>query len=90
MSDYEAVLRKEEKHRARFEQLVTEGEKRVTEQTLVIQRLRADGHDTTRAEQFLEQLRKNLEEWHQTRTDVTQVRQTYELLAKAQSVPVER
>jgi len=35
MTDHEAFLRKEEEDRARLEQLVAEGEKRMTEQVLL-------------------------------------------------------
>jgi hypothetical protein len=86
MTGYEAFLRKEEEDREQFELFVADGERRVTEQVLLIEQLRAEGHDTSRAEQFLEELRRNLDAWNQTRTDVTRVRQTYELLAKAPSV----
>ncbi|WP_262270449.1 hypothetical protein [Microvirga yunnanensis] len=87
MSNYAAFLRKDEEDRAKFDQFVAKGKRRVTEQMLLIEQLRADGHDTTRAEKFLEELRSNLAEWHQTRTDVTQVMQTYELLERTDLAP---
>jgi hypothetical protein len=85
MPDYEAFLRKEEKDRDKFEQFMTKGEKRVTKQMLLIEELRADGHDTTQAEELLEKLTQSLEEWHQTRIDATLVKQTYELLGRTQT-----
>ncbi len=87
MSDYAAFLHREEEDQARFEQLVTEGEGRVTEQMLRIERLRADGHDTKQAERFLAELRQNLDEWHRIRADVTRIMQTYGLMERANLSP---
>ncbi|WP_200902036.1 hypothetical protein [Microvirga vignae] len=89
MPDYEAFQRKEETDRARFEQLIAEGERRVTKQMLLIEQLRADGHDTAQAERFLAELRETLAEWHQTRADLTLVAQAYEVLEKVQGRPPE-
>jgi len=82
MPNYVAFLQRVEESRTKFEKWVTDGESRITEQMLLLERLWADGHDTTRAERFLETLEKSLNEWHQTRTDVTQIKQSYELLER--------
>ena len=80
MPDYETILHKEDQEYARFEQMLADGERRVSEQILRIERLRADGHDTTRAERFLAELEKSLEEWRQTRDDISAIEQTYHIL----------
>ncbi|HEX2726229.1 MAG TPA: hypothetical protein VHN20_10450 [Beijerinckiaceae bacterium] len=57
---------------ARADQDITEGERRVAAQLLLIEQLRADGHDTRLAEKLLAGLEATLTEWRTHRELIIQ------------------
>ncbi|WP_336487943.1 hypothetical protein [Methylobacterium nigriterrae] len=52
------------------DQDIADGERRVTEQVARIEKLRADGHDTSRAEGMLLTLKAALAEWYAHRAEI--------------------
>ena len=61
---------REVEHLNKAEADIGAGEKRVTEQVMLIERLRSDGRDTREAERFLGNLERMLAEWQQHREDI--------------------
>jgi len=59
MADLEA----EREHLARADRDIAAGERRISAQELLIERLRRDGHDTGEAERLLVTLQQSLETW---------------------------
>lgn len=59
-----SALDKERADLAKAERDIVEGERRVAEQLLLIERLGQSGHDTRGAELLLENYRQTLEQWH--------------------------
>ncbi|WP_084731291.1 hypothetical protein [Microvirga vignae] len=53
----------EREHLAKAECDIAEGERRITSQMLLIERMRRDGHDTSEAEKLLRTLRETLAAW---------------------------
>ena len=60
----------EREHLGRAERDIAEGERRVTRQMLLIERLRQEGHDTAEAEKLLLTLRETLAEWQAHRDEI--------------------
>ena len=56
-------LRKEYGDLAKADPDIAEGEKRVTDQILLIERLTQHGHDTTEAQNLLRNLEETLAQW---------------------------
>lgn len=61
---------REVEHLNKAEADIGAGEKRVTEQVMLIERLRSDERDTREAERFLGNLERMLAEWQQHREDI--------------------
>ncbi len=57
----------ERQHLAQAENDIAEGERRVTNQILLIDEMRRDGHDTAEAERYLQTLRETLAVWYDHR-----------------------
>ncbi|MBV9749245.1 MAG: hypothetical protein JO157_10555 [Acetobacteraceae bacterium] len=49
---------------------IADGERRITAQTLLVERLRRDGHGTGEAERLLQTLRQTLEAWKEHRDEI--------------------
>jgi hypothetical protein len=62
-----------EKELGKAELRIAEGERRITRQMMLIEELRADGHDVTHAETALEALQHTLEAWNSQRDAVLAV-----------------
>jgi len=60
----------EREHLAKAERDIAEGERRITKQTLLIEKLREDGHDVTEAEKLLQTLQETLTEWEAHRDEI--------------------
>ena len=52
---------------------IAEGADRLTQLEELVTQLHADGHDTTRARELLEVLRRTLDEWRNLRAQIAQV-----------------
>jgi hypothetical protein len=85
MPDHEMNLDKEAAHLARFEQMLADRERTVDQQMLRIERLRADGHNTSQAEQFLAKRQETLEEWRHPRGDISAIEQIEDRKAERKS-----
>ena len=72
MGDAEAA--REAEHLVLAERHIVEGERRVTEQCLRVETLRADGHDTVEAEKLLRTLKATLVEFCDHRTLILQTK----------------
>lgn len=85
-----AIIQREERDRAVFEQRIAEGEVRVTDQMLRIKRMQAQGLDTARSEELLRQYLSQLEEWRSTLNDISKVMRSYEIIdeSRATAVPM--
>lgn len=57
-------LQTEREHLSDADRDIAGGERRITDQLLLIERLRQGGHDTGDAERLLLTLRQTLEAWH--------------------------
>jgi hypothetical protein len=55
---------KEREDLAKADQDIADGERRVAEQIILIERMRKDGRDTVLAEEFLRMLEQTLEQWN--------------------------
>lgn len=62
----------EREHLAKAERDIAEGERRITRQMLLIERMHQEGHDTTEAERLLLSLRETLAEWQAHREKILQ------------------
>ena len=60
-------LATEKEHLAKAESDIAEGERRITQQTELIERLRRDDHNVGEAETLLETLRQTLRTWQDHR-----------------------
>ena len=60
----------EREHLGKAERDIAEGERRITRQMVLIERLRQDGHDTAEAEKLLLTLRETLAEWQTHREEI--------------------
>ena len=80
------ILQNEEADRAVFEQRIADGERRLTEQMLRIERRRAQGQDVASSEQLLQAFGMHLEEWRSTMGDIEKVIQSYELLERSREL----
>ena len=60
----------EREHLAKAERDIAEGERRITKQTLLIEKLREDGHDVAEAEKLLQTLQETLTEWEAHRDEI--------------------
>lgn len=60
----------EREHLAKAERDIAEGERRITGQMLLIEKMRRDGHNTTEAETFLLALQQTLAEWQVHREEI--------------------
>ena len=60
----------EREHLAKAERDIAEGERRITKQALLIEKLREDGHDVTEAEKLLQTLQDTLTEWEAHRDEI--------------------
>ena len=65
-----ADLLKEREHLAKAELDITDGEKRMTEQIIRIQRLRDGGRNTAQAEEMLRTLEETLKAWREHRQTI--------------------
>lgn len=65
-----SALDEEHRHLALADQHIVDGETRVTEQMLRVEGLRADGHETARAEELLATLDATLAEWNAHRAEI--------------------
>ncbi|WP_336487946.1 hypothetical protein [Methylobacterium nigriterrae] len=64
------ILEDEKATLAKADQHITDGERRITEQTARIRELRADGHDTSRSEQLLATFKSTLAAWYAHREQI--------------------
>jgi hypothetical protein len=60
----------EREHLAKAERDIAEGERRITRQMLLIERMGREGHDTAEAEKLLLTLRETLAEWRAHREEI--------------------
>lgn len=60
-------LMTEREHLLQADRDIADGERRITAQTLLVERLRTAGHDTREAERLLLNLRQTLETWRDHR-----------------------
>jgi hypothetical protein len=60
----------EREHLAKAERDIAEGERRITRQMLLIERMGREGHDTAEAEKLLLTLRETLAEWQAHREEI--------------------
>ena len=60
----------EREHLAKAERDIAEGERRVTRQMLLIEKMRQDGHNTAEAEKLLLALEDTLAEWQAHREEI--------------------
>ena len=63
-------LATEEAHLEKSERDIADGERRVSAQALLVERLRAGGHDTGTAEALLMTLQQTLEGWRAHREEI--------------------
>ncbi|WP_201833803.1 hypothetical protein [Microvirga zambiensis] len=63
-------LNLDREHLAKAERDIAEGERRVTRQMILIEKLRHDGHDTVEAEHLLLTLETTLAEWQAHREEI--------------------
>ena len=75
------ALEAERRHLAKADCDLADGERRITDQLLLIEQLRTDGHDTTEAENLLLALRQTLEGWWEHLTLIVQA------IARLERVP---
>ena len=57
-------LRKERDDLARADQQIADGERRLSDQVLLIERMIKHGHDTTEAKRLLQNYEETLKQWH--------------------------
>ena len=60
----------ERDHLAKAEHDITEGERRITRQLLLIEQMRQEGHNTSEAEKLLLTLEDTLVEWQAHRDEI--------------------
>jgi hypothetical protein len=60
----------EKTHLAKAELHIVQGESRITQQQVLVDRLQRDGHDIREAEKFLSTLRETLGIWHAHRGEI--------------------
>ena len=60
-------LQTEQEHLFKAERDIVQGERRITAQALLVERLRRGGHDTREAERLLLNLRQTLDAWRDHR-----------------------
>ena len=60
----------EREHLGKAERDIAEGERRITRQMVLIERLKQEGHDTAEAEKLLLTLRETLAEWQTHREEI--------------------
>ena len=70
----------ERKHLAKAERDIVEGERRVTRQLVLIEKMRQEGHDTDEAEKLLLTLEDTLAEWHAHREEILRELERYNTL----------
>lgn len=70
----------EREHLAKAEHAIAEGERRVTRQMLLIERMRREGQDTSEAERLLLALQETLAEWETHREEVLQELERHRVL----------
>lgn len=63
-------IAEERSHLAKAEQDVAEGERRIAEQTDLVERLKRQGHETDRAEKLLVTLIETLQAWYAHRDEI--------------------
>jgi hypothetical protein len=65
-----STIAEEKVHLAKAELHIVQGEARITQQQVLVDKLQRDGHDIREAEKFLATLRETLDVWNTHRDEI--------------------
>jgi len=74
----------ERKHLAKAERDIADGERRITRQMLLIEKMRQEGHDTNEADRLLLTLEDTLAEWRAHRDEILRNLERHNTLRSSQ------